>query len=231
MPIRSYKFAIFAVIFASATMAPACIRATLDERAIQWATVIVQARLEVIGPLKEQPSSPKQATRIYTFKVTEVLDGPLKSGESVRVVRVFTADAPASRCPVTLNNKKVGDQFILLLRPFDGGADMMIVHVLNRAETDDAALADLRSRIADVRRAEAAGTDDGLSAQIAALSTAQDDVEAEEAEKSLLQLGPRSLPAMLKKLDEPDLLDAGRTRLRRVIAELTPPPLPSEPRD
>jgi hypothetical protein len=96
---------------------------------------------------------------------------------------------------------------------------------------DDVALADLKAKIADVRHAEEGGTDDAITAQGAALATAQDAVEAEEAERSLLQYGPRALTALQNKLDEPDLNDAGRTRLRHVISELTPPPLPSEPRD
>jgi hypothetical protein len=119
----------------------------------------------------------------------------------------------------------------MLLRPAENHDEMLIVHLLNRADIDDAAIADLKAKIADVRHAEEGGTDDAIAAQSAALATAQDAVEAEEAEKSILQFGTRALPALQKKLDEPDLNDAGRTRLRHVISELTPPPLPSEPRD
>lgn len=221
---RSHKFAILAFVLAITAVARACLRPTLDERAIQWATVIAEARLESIGDVVG-------AKQIYKFKIADVLDGSIKAGDAVHVVRIFADDAAPSRCPVTLKGKQVCDRFIMLLRPAQKDGEMEIVHLLNRVDIDDAAMTDLKARIADVRRAEEGATDDAVAAQSAALATAQDAVEAEEAEKSILQFGPRALPALQKKLDEPDLTDAGRTRLRRMIAELTPPPLPSEPRD
>ncbi|MBC8106845.1 MAG: hypothetical protein H7Z14_09675 [Anaerolineae bacterium] len=228
---KSYKFAISAWILSVAATALACLRPTLDERAIQWSTAIVDADLKSIGPVEADPNDPKRATQTYFFAVNKSLDGALKDGDIFVVSRTFSDDAPPSRCPVTLKDKLQGEKFILLLRPGDKAPEMTIVHMLNRADLGDAELADLKAKIADVRHAEEGATDDAVAAQSAALATAQDAVEAEEAEKSILQFGPRALPALQKKLDEPDLNDAGRTRLRRVIAELTPPPLPSEPRD
>ena len=221
---RSYKFAIFAVILAHAAIALACLRTTLDERAIQWSTAIVEAQLKSIGPVEGN-------TQTYFFAVTTSLDGPLKESDILIVERTFSDDAPPSRCAVTLKDKLQGQQFILLLRPGGHQKQMTIVHMLNRADLDDGAMADLNAKIADVRHAEEAGIDDAIAAQVTALATAQDAVEAEGAERALLQFGPRVLPALKKQMDEPDIADAGRTRLKRVIGELTPPPQPSEPRD
>ncbi|MBC8105429.1 MAG: hypothetical protein H7Z14_02470 [Anaerolineae bacterium] len=221
----SHTFAVFAWTLAcGATTALACLRSTLDERSIQWATAIVEARLESIGEVTD-------STQTCTFKVSESFDGSMKPGESFRIVRTFADDAPPSRCPVSLRGKQHGDRFVLLIRHAKAEGQVTIVHMLNRAEFDEAAIADLKSRIVDVRHAEETGTDEAIAAQTAALASAQDAVEAAEAEKTLLQFGPRSIDALTKKLDEPDLTDAGRTRVKRVIAELTPPPEPSEPRD
>ena len=99
---KSYKFAISAGILSLAATALACLRPTLDERAIQWSTVIAEARLESIGDVVD-------ARQAYTFKLGDVLDGPLKPGNVVRVVRVFSDGASPSRCPVTLKGKQVGD--------------------------------------------------------------------------------------------------------------------------
>jgi len=224
MWLRSHKFAFSMAILADAAFASACLRSTLDERTIQWSTAIVEAELKSIGPIEGE-------SQTYFFAVRKSLDGALNDGEIFVVTRTFSNDAPPSRCPVTLKDKEQGQQFILLLRPAEQQRDMTIVHMLNRADLDDGAMADLKAKIADVRHAEKAGTDDAITAQITALATAQDAVEADEAEKALVQFGPRILPALQKKLAEPDVADAGRTRIKRVIEELTPPPQPSEPRD
>lgn len=228
---RSYKLAIFAAIVAFPTIVRACLRATLDERAIQWSTAIVEAELKSIDPVVEEGDSNKHATQLCFFAVKTSIGGPLKDGDIFTVTRAFSNDAPPLRCAVTLKDKRQGEKFILLLRRSTNKRDMTIVHMASRADFDDGMIADLQARIADVRRAEAAGTDEAIAAQVAALASAQDVVEADEAEKALLGFGPRAIEALTRKLDDPALTDAGRTRAKRVIGELTPPPQPSEPRD
>jgi len=248
--------AIFAILFSllasGAPAASACLRGTLDERAVQWSTVIIEARLESIADpiaLNHTDATTRPVgvlPRKYqtcTFKVLQSLDGAMTKDQSVRVLRLLAADAPATQCPASLSGAKRGDTFILLLRPADQtdinaskddispnirAQAQVIVHMVNRADVDAAALDDLHDLIGDVRQAESGATDDAIAAQVTALAVAQDATEANEAEGALLRMGTKALPALRAKLDDATIDDAGRTRLRRVSDELRPPPLPTE---
>jgi hypothetical protein len=248
------RWRIFAILLGLAFLPPgadACLRDTLDTRAVQWSHLIVRAKLEEPGKPVALAASPATAPAvtpegyvISTFQVSEVLDGAAAPvSQPIRVLRLASSKAKPSNCPVSLSGKKAGESFILLLRRCDqtelaGVASGVIpeearrdayvlVHALG-AEADAGAVADLKQMIKDVRSAEEAATDQAIGPQVDALASAADETEAEDAHKALLELGPKALPALRAKGDDSSINDTGRTRLRGVIEELAPPPLAAE---
>jgi hypothetical protein len=246
----------FGVMFTE--RASACLRETLDARAIQWSDLTVRAKLVEPGKMTAiTPSSvattsptsmPELAPEGYvvaSFEVTDTFDGAAPAaGETVRVLRLVSQAARAANCTASLSGKRPGDSFILLLRRCDhtelaGVATgaipddvrksaFVVVHAIAAAETDAGAVADLKQMIQDVRRAEAGATDESIKPQVDAVANAADETEAEDAQKTLLELGPKALPALREKLDDTSVRDTGRTRLRRMIEELATPALAAE---
>jgi hypothetical protein len=110
----------------------ACLRAEADARAIQWSSVIVEAKLTAVdepvdlGRVKQaEPGKPPlahaYAYQLYRFDVTDVLDGRARRAQDVKVVRFFgridRADRDVLPCSQHLRKEQVGRSFILLLRP------------------------------------------------------------------------------------------------------------------
>src|SRR5206468_9891634 len=104
----------------------ACLRPTMDERAVQWSTAIVKAKLLSVGPRTTlgqitERQGPRGALgqakttfsyRTYQFEVTESLDGPYKKGQKVPVVRIFAVtDAPLI-CSQHLHQGSVKSEFL-----------------------------------------------------------------------------------------------------------------------
>jgi hypothetical protein len=117
--------------------ASACMRPQLDERAVQWSSAIVEARLTSSGPdVKIGEVQQRQGAlgvlgntttsyfyRVYQFQVSRVLDGSLKKGQSFPVIRLFSqAEAqglqPPGGCGAHLTGDGVGKDFLLLLTRF-----------------------------------------------------------------------------------------------------------------
>jgi hypothetical protein len=55
------------------------------------------------------------------------------------------------------------------------------------------------------------------------LATAADETEAGDAAHALMEMGVKSIPAIKTEILSAD--DEGKTRLRKIIEQLSPPPL------
>jgi hypothetical protein len=108
----------------------ACLRDTLDDRAVQWSALIVVAKLSAVrSPLPLTPpttrpddaakSSSIKSLQQYDFEITAVLDGAKKPGDSVSIIRFLTEPDTQknSICGQQLTSAQIGKSFLLLLRP------------------------------------------------------------------------------------------------------------------
>jgi len=121
-----------AVLMVSLILAPAvaCLRDTLDDRAVEWSSEIVLANLLAVNspqpmnagstsqPDTVENSSGKQY-QTYDFQVTESYDGPAKVGDKITVIRFIIGpdSSKSSICGQTFTDRQVGKSFLLLLRP------------------------------------------------------------------------------------------------------------------
>ena len=121
------------LLLATARETGACLRATPDARAIQWSSIIVEAKLTAVDEPVEiarvRQSEPGKTAlahsywyQLCTFDVTDVLDGRgVRRAQDVKVVRFFgridRVDPAAVPCSQHLRKEQVGRPFILLLRP------------------------------------------------------------------------------------------------------------------
>jgi hypothetical protein len=138
----------FLTIFFLVLLYPACVRACLrdqiDERAVQWSSQIVEAKLVEVSErieMKAVTVKPKAGSnageltavyyyRVYSFEVEKVIESaghPAKPKYRIEVLRFFgkvdhpnsTAAAPAAAppaCGEQLNRNALGHSFVLLLR-------------------------------------------------------------------------------------------------------------------
>ncbi len=131
------SLAALATVVLSPVLAAACVRPTMDERAVQWSSAIVEARLGSIGPEVKLGGEVQErrgplgamgvATtsyfyRVYQFDVSRSIDGPFKQGQKVPVIRLFSkTEEPATlgggRCAQHLGPDGVGKEFVLMMRP------------------------------------------------------------------------------------------------------------------
>ncbi len=118
------------VLAAASRSSLACLRDTLDDRAVQWSNLIVVAKLKAIhSPVPLTPPSTRPAhdirsgsvtsLQIFDFEVTAVLDGAEKPGDSLSIIRFLIGpDAQAnSVCGQQLTTTQIGKSFLLLLCP------------------------------------------------------------------------------------------------------------------
>jgi hypothetical protein len=121
------------IVVGFATFGPsvsrAALRESLDQRAVQWSTLIVRARLTDIGSLLPLPATvpgsagPGSKTdaafafRIYHFEITEVLDGVTQKSQPIAVARVFSSTAGTETGSPVHFSDSIGKSFILLLHP------------------------------------------------------------------------------------------------------------------
>jgi hypothetical protein len=229
--------------------AAACLRATLDARAVQWSTLIVQAKLSAVGPLKDlSAASTRQSIhawryQTYQFEVLFVLDGSGEVGQTVTTVRFIAPDASgdSSECGQSLTTDQMGKTFVLLLRPeadvpWSTAADdprtaqihdlkaFMVVHLEGADDLGADGLADLKNTISDTRTAESQFNPAQAKIQALALAQAADDTEADQAEHTLLEMGPKALDAIQSVLTT-TTTDVGKARLTRVIKAISPGPI------
>jgi hypothetical protein len=236
-------------LFALSQASRACLTATIDKRAIQWSTSVVVARLTSLGQKIDLPSATPPATRpsgrpaavayrVVSFEVIQNIDGTAQAGTVVKALVLIGGQPGDGICPALLP-ESVGKKYVLLLRPFDQtrldvpdntafdltSNTMVIVSQLGEADMNSETVNDLKSFISRTRGATVSS--DQLAAQVDAVATAHDDTEAEQAEKALQDIGPDALPALQARLGTAN--DAGKTRLKHVIDDLSPPPLSAEP--
>jgi hypothetical protein len=238
-----------AIVVSSCLPAPACLTTTLDAKAVQWSTLIVQAKLVAVGaPISlassgstTQPSGLGYQT--YDLEITLVMDGSAKVGDRIQIIRYLNLDvADATACGQNLGKDQIGKLMVVLARP-QGDLqwsndtavadprpqevkDLKALAVVNLQSASDMgadALADLKGLITDVRADEAQFNSADAQAQAATLAHAADETEAGDAEHTLVQMGPKALPAVRRALHEAD--KSGQGRLQRVIDEISPPPL------
>jgi hypothetical protein len=227
------------IVLATFGQAQACLRNTLDDRAIQWSTAIVKATFIA---QKEPAAGQNTALSLVasTWKVAQSLDGPLKPETEITILTFPSNDAdhPSSACQ-ELPGK--GKTYVLLLRPVKdcefavrtdaakvGGDPYIVVYRLTDEEATDEAVKDLQQRIDAVRKADAAFSDKDAKFQAETLANAVDETEAADADKALVQMGPKALPAVKEQM--PNANAAGKTRLQRIVDDLSPPPADTEKR-
>ena len=228
----------------------ACLRPTMDERAVQWSTAIVEAKLVSIGqrvPVGAiaERQGPRGALgqvnttfsyRPYEFEVTDALDGPLKKGQKVPVVRLFAVtDASLVVCSQHLTPAGVGKSFLLMLRPMDDyqfvwpnrvkkpdvkGA-MVLVHLDPMENVTKDTLADLGAKIVEARAAEADASPKVIQREIQLVIKAPTDEKAEPAVRSLTAMGMKVLPLVSEA--QAKASPAGQQRLLKVIEALSLP--------
>ena len=222
--------------------ARACMRDELDTRAVQWSSLIVEAKLTKIDdPTGVATTRPGAAVKqiIYHFQVQTLFDGIGSPGDEVKVVRFFRrGDDAGKEDPVSFDKSRVGKSMILALRrgelaKLPDGAKLddskktfVVVYVADAKDFDANDRADLKRVIADVRKSESGAVEKQITQQVHAAAFAEDETEAAEAEDAIRQMGTKALPELQKAL--PDAPSAGKTRVKRLIDELTPPPVPIE---
>jgi len=213
--------------------AEACLRPEIDERAIQWSTQIVKANLVSSKPLGGEKDATLNVTT-STWKITKVYEGTLKADAEFTLL-TFTPpnlDATVDPCSVL---PQPGKSLLLLLRPVKDcdfairkdvpalAADAYVmVQRLAEEDATDEAVKDLQQKIADTRKAEAGFNDKDAHFQAETLANAMDDTEADHADSALLEMGPRAVPAMKDVMEKTTA--NGKSRLKRIIDELSPPP-------
>jgi hypothetical protein len=108
----------------------ACLRDTLDDRAVEWSKLIVVAKLDSIGspvslvsattrPDGDLKSNSIKDFQLYDFEITALLDGAAKTGNHVPVIR-FMAEPDMQKnsiCGQVLTAHQIGKSFLLFLRP------------------------------------------------------------------------------------------------------------------
>lgn len=244
--------------------AGASLRDEPDARAIQWASVIVEAKLTEISDFielargrEDELGKPELAHRywyrLYTFDVTEVLDGRrVRRGQDISVVRFFgrieRGEIEATPDAEQLGQEQVGRTFVLLLRPqaelrldvapadpalndvrtaalreLDAYA---IVTLVPREEMNLDEKAALKRRIEEVREAERAFSVSRAHRAAERVVAAGDTYEAEAEAEELLAMGPRALPVMARVWGASRGPRIGRDRLRVLMARLTLPAMP-----
>jgi hypothetical protein len=237
--------AIYAVFAFLNNPARACLRDTLDDRAVQWSTLIVMADLTQVHDPVPLPSDAKPSNfqyQMYDFKVTSPIDGAGKVGDSFTVVRFL--DGPgtlkSSICGQAFTPRQVGKSFLLMLRPesdvqwadrenapdprtadFHALKAYMVVHLELASDLGQDGIDDAKYTVTSTRTAEAQFKDADAKLQIQTLVNAQDDTEESQAEKAILDMGPKAIPALKAYMSQVD--EDGQARIRRVIRQLAPP--------
>jgi hypothetical protein len=250
------------VLAVSTVPSNACMRPTIDERAVQWSDAIVEAKLASIGPeiklgeVQERrgalgtlgTANITYSYRLYTFDVIKTLDGAIKPGEKLPIIRIFSrteepavanataGPAPASSdpCSQLLVQGNVGKEFVVLTRllsqfkaivpagvkiPDVKGA-MWIVHVAAKDSLQPAAMDQLTSTITAVHDTERQIDPARVDRLIGQIEYAQNDDRAGPSIRALEHLGPKVIPTVQTAAMKGN--GQPRTRLLQVVSDLTP---------
>jgi len=251
--LRAVANIILLLVTMVSTLGMACLRDALDDRAVQWSTSIVMAKLTAIQnpqPMvasATQPSAdlgPGVGYQTYEFEITSLIDGAGKTGDQIRVIRFFSAsDAEKSSIggqPFT--DKQVGKSFLLMLRPeadlrWSDRADQpdprtpqvhalkafVVVHLELASDLGAEGLEDAKYTVTSTRAAEAQFNADDAKLQAQAMINAADDTEEVQAEHALLEMGPKAIPVLTDAMSQAG--PDGKARLQKVIRAVAPPSL------
>lgn len=211
----NFRILLLAVLLlAPAPIAQGCLRAQPDKRAIQWSDTIVRATLRATSATTRSASDPGDE-----FQVIEVIEGKLKAGDAVVTAPVRGSVKP-SPCEGILFADEKSKLFLLLLRTGPDGS-YAIVTVAPVDAADPTARVAFNQLLQETRKDEAALTDDQVRSTAVTLANAQDDTEAEHAERTLLQMGARAGAEIVRVMAT--LPDAEKKRLQKVLDEIMPP--------
>ena len=233
------------------TTAPACMRPAMDERAVQWSSAIVQAKLVSIGPpvdlqgQTQERQGPRGTLgvstttyfyRLYQFEMIDSLEGPYKTGDSVPVLRLFSrSENSLLPCEQHLTKDAVGKEFILMARPLaefkyvvpqgvkrpDVKDAMSVVHLERVDDLKPDAMAKLKRTIRSVRAGEKQIAPETVQRLIKSIQKAPTDARAEPSIRALERMGPRVMADVQAAADKAH--GEPQARLLQVISELTPP--------
>jgi hypothetical protein len=236
-----------------ATPGRACLRDALDDRAVQWSTLIVMAKLTAVGspqPMiasSTQPSAdlgPGIGYQTYEFEITSAIDGAGKAGDQIHVIRFIAGPGAenSSICGQAFTDKQVGMSFLLMLRPeadlrWSDRADQpdprtpqihamkafVVVHLELASDLGADGLQDAKYTVTSTRAAEAQFNADDAKLQAQTIINAADDTEEVQAEHALLEMGPKAIPVLTDAMSQAG--PDGKARLQRVIRALAPPSL------
>lgn len=254
-PFLGAPISIVAAILLICQPLSACMRGSLDDRAVEWSSLIVVAKLASVSkpvllpapvttrPANDDKSPPDNYFQLFDFEVTGALDGTTKPGEHVSVIR-FSSGADTqnnSICHQLLSKGQIGKSFLLFLRSerdltWGGSADprtaqvhninaLMIVYLASLDDLGSDGLDDAKYTISSTRAAEAQFSADDARTQAQTLVNAADDTEQSQAEHALLEMGPKALKVLRDGLGKAD--DVGKERLQKVIDSVSPPSITS----
>jgi hypothetical protein len=236
------------ILATTSELSMACLRDTLDDRAVQWSKLIVVAKLSAIhtpvslsSPSTQPAVNSAGSFQLYEFEITSVLDGK-KPSKTASIIRFLTEpDAQKnSVCGQQLTAAQIGKSFLLLLRPesdlrWSDTANapdprtaqlhkleaFSVVHLESTDDLGAEGLADAKYTISSTRQAEAQFNPDDAKVQVQTLINAADDTEQDQAEHAILEMGPKALPVLNQTLSGAN--DLSRARLQEVIDALSPP--------
>lgn len=237
-----------AVLLLAAAACNACMRLQMDDRAVQWSTAIIEAKLlSIDAPVKLQgdvrtfkPPYGVLSTwyyyRVYHMEVIRSLDGSLKKGDPVTIVRLFWNSQQVG-CQQNLTQDSIGKQVLALLMPIstfrqfvpegitgvkvkDG---MFIVHLELKETLAPTVIPQLEQRISAVRAAEAQIDPKQVDRLIARVKDTPNPDRAGPSLRALERMGPKILPQLQAgvKLMPPD---ARLQEMTNIIFQLSPPP-------
>jgi hypothetical protein len=210
--------------------------AQADPRAVQWSSAAVEVRLISHGPTQAVAADGSVSACVDELRVEDVFDGSIAPNDTIHLL---TLSSSAPNQPTT-RPALVGTEFVLLVMPLsaarlqlpDGShlsapRDTMIaVYQIASKDLPIDRRQDLLRVIHDTRAADKAVTNQIIHDQVAAFAEPHDDVEQEQAEKAVYDIGPRALPELNRRLSAaPPLPPLAADRLRRAIQDLSPPPL------
>jgi len=261
-PLALVMSAAFLALSLSTLSALACMRPTMDERAVQWSDAIVEAKLASIGSeVKLGEVQERRGAlgalgtanityfyRLYTFDVTRTLDGSLKAGEKLQVVRLFSkteepavsgAATPApppstDSCSQLLIQQNVGKQFIVLARELSKFKAVVpngvtppnvknatwIVYLASKDSINATAMEQLTSTITSVRETESHIDPARVERLIGQIEYAQNDERAGPSVRALEKLGTKVVPTVQQAAMKTN--GQARSRLLQVVSDLTP---------
>jgi hypothetical protein len=236
-----------AVLLLVASASKACMRLQMDDRAVQWSTAIVEAKLVSIDPPVKLEGEVKTFRppfgvltswyyyRVYHMEVTRSLDGTFKNGDSVTIVRPFWRSAQTS-CQQNLTKEGIGKEFLAMLMPVskfklffpedltgyklkDG---MFIVHLELKETMKHGAIAELENRIANVRGAEQQIDAKQVERLIGQVKNAPAPERAGPALRALERMGPKIVPQLQDAIKNMPP-NSQQSALLAIILRLSPP--------